>query len=40
MQYFKRKRLVTKAGDEFDAPYFLTEQGRATLAEMTLRLAA
>src|SRR5208337_1361783 len=40
MQYLKRKRLVAKAGDEFDAPYFLTEQGRATLAEMTLRLAA
>jgi DNA-binding MarR family transcriptional regulator/predicted transcriptional regulator len=40
MQYLKRKQLVAKAGDEFDAPYFLTEQGRATLAEMTLRLAA
>jgi DNA-binding IclR family transcriptional regulator len=40
MQYLKRKRLVAKAGDEFDAPYFLTEQGHTTLAEMTLRLAA
>jgi DNA-binding IclR family transcriptional regulator len=40
MQYLKRKRLVAKAGDRFDAPYALTERGRATLAEMTLRQAA
>ena len=40
MQYLKRKRLVAKAGDRFDAPYCLTAQGRATLAEMTLRQAA
>jgi predicted transcriptional regulator len=40
MQYLKRKRLVAKAGEEFEAPYVLTEQGRATLAEMTLRRAA
>ena len=40
MQYLKRKRLVAKAGDEFDAPYRLTEQGRATLAEMSMRRAA
>src|SRR5271165_2189004 len=40
MQYLKRKRLVAKAGLEFDAPYSLTEQRRAVLAEMTLRQAA
>jgi DNA-binding MarR family transcriptional regulator len=40
MQYLKRKRLVAKAGLQFDAPYSLTEQGRAVLAEMTLRRAA
>ena len=31
MQYLKRKRLVAKVGQEFDAPYSLTETGRATL---------
>jgi hypothetical protein len=40
MQYLKRKRLVAKVGQEFDAPYSLTETGRTTLAEMTLRHAA
>jgi len=40
MQYLKRRRLVAKAEDRFDAPYSLTELGRATLAEMTLRRAA
>jgi predicted transcriptional regulator len=40
MQYLKRKRLVKKTGQEFDAPYSLTDQGRAALAEMTRRLAA
>jgi len=40
MQYLKRKRRVAKVGQEFDAPYSLTETGRATLAEMTLRHAA
>jgi hypothetical protein len=40
MQYLKRKRLVAKVGQEFDAPYSLTETGRATLAEMTPRHAA
>jgi DNA-binding IclR family transcriptional regulator len=40
MQYLKRKRLVAKVGQEFDAPYSLTKMGRATLAEMTLRHAA
>jgi DNA-binding PadR family transcriptional regulator len=40
MQYLKRKRLAAKPGLEFDAPYSLTERGRAVLAEMTLRRAA
>jgi len=40
MQYLKRRRLVEKAGPEFDAPFLLTEQGRAILDEMTLRQAA
>ncbi len=40
MQYLKRRRLVAKAEDRFDAPYSLTELGSATLAEMTLRRAA
>jgi predicted transcriptional regulator len=40
MQYLKRKRLVVKIGDGFDAPYRLTQQGGATLAEMSLRRAA
>jgi hypothetical protein len=34
------KRPVAKVGQEFDAPYSLTETGRATLAEMTPRHAA
>lgn len=40
MQYLKRKRLVAKAGQEFDAPYSLTDLGRTTLSDMSLRLAA
>jgi DNA-binding IclR family transcriptional regulator len=40
MQYLKGKRLVAKMGDSFDDPYRLTEQGGATLAEMSLRRAA
>jgi len=40
MQYLKRKRLVMKVGDGFEAPYRLTKQGSATLAEMSLRRAA
>jgi DNA-binding IclR family transcriptional regulator len=40
MQYLKRKQLVAKAGEQYSAPYVLTERGRATLAEMTLRQAA
>ena len=40
MQYLKRKELVVKAGHEYYASYALTERGRATLAEMTVRQAA
>jgi DNA-binding MarR family transcriptional regulator len=40
MQYLKRKQLVEKVGQEFDAPYSLTDEGRAVLAEMTVRHAA
>ena len=40
VQYLKRKELVAKAGLEFDAPYALTVQGHAVLAEMTFRQAA
>jgi DNA-binding MarR family transcriptional regulator len=40
MQYLKRKHLVKKSGQEFNAPYSLTDEGRATLAEMTRRHAA
>jgi predicted transcriptional regulator len=40
MQYLKRKHLVKKAGQEFNAPYSLTDEGRAALAEMTRRHAA
>jgi len=40
MQYLKRKHLVEKTGSEFEAPYSLTDEGRAALAEMTRRLAA
>jgi predicted transcriptional regulator len=40
MQYLKRKHLVKKTGPEFDAPYSLTDEGRAALTEMTRRLAA
>jgi len=40
MQYLKRKHLVKKTGEEFNAPYSLTDEGRATLAEMTRRHAA
>ena len=40
MQYLKRKHLVIKTGPEFDAPYSLTDEGRAALAEMTQRRAA
>jgi Mn-dependent DtxR family transcriptional regulator len=39
MQYLKRKRLVTKVGDELRAPYELTDEGRDTLDNM-IRLAA
>ena len=40
MQYLKRKHLVKKTGQEFSAPYALTDEGRAALAEMTRRDAA
>ena len=40
MQYLKRKHLVKKTGPGFEAPYSLTDEGRAALAEMTRRLAA
>jgi predicted transcriptional regulator len=40
MQYLKRKHLVEKTGQQFNAPYSLTEEGRAALAEMTRRQAA
>jgi hypothetical protein len=40
MQYLKRKQLVEKTSQEFSAPYSLTNEGHAALAEMTRRLAA
>ena len=40
VQYLKRKGLVTKTEDQYGGSYCLTERGRATLAEMTLRRAA
>jgi predicted ArsR family transcriptional regulator len=40
MQYLKRKHLVKKIGREFNAPYSLTDEGHAALAEMTRRHAA
>jgi Mn-dependent DtxR family transcriptional regulator len=38
-QYLKRKRLIAKVGDDLHAPYSLTDDGRATLAEMIRRAA-
>ena len=40
MQYLKRKHLVRKTGQEFGAPYSLTDEGCAALAEMRRRHAA
>jgi Mn-dependent DtxR family transcriptional regulator len=40
MQYLKRKHLVEKTSQEFNAPYSLTNEGHEALAEMTRRLAA
>ena len=40
MQYLKRKHFVEKIGQEFNAPYSLTERGHAVLEEMTRRQAA
>jgi DNA-binding IclR family transcriptional regulator len=37
MQYLKRKGLIQKAEDAFDAPYILTPLGGLTLGEMTHR---
>ena len=37
MQYLKRKGLIQKADEAFDAPYILTPLGSLTLAEMTHR---
>ena len=37
MQYLKRKNLIEKVGDERSAPYTLTDDGRAVLAEMERR---
>jgi predicted transcriptional regulator len=37
MQYLKRKDLVEKIGEEYNAPYSLTDKGHAALAEMTRR---
>ena len=37
MQYLKRKGLVRKMGRDLYAPYVLTDEGKATLTEMTLR---
>jgi Mn-dependent DtxR family transcriptional regulator len=39
MQYLKRRGLVKKAADKLNAPYALTEAGRAALAEMIRRAA-
>jgi len=40
MQYLKRKQLVKKVGRNLVAPYSLTGEGHAVLAEMTRRRAA
>jgi len=40
MQYLKRKHLVQKTGRDFNAPYSLTDEGRAALVEITRRHAA
>jgi predicted transcriptional regulator len=40
IQYLKRKQLVKKTSQEFSAPYSLTDEGRAALAEMTRQYAA
>ena len=37
MQYLKRKNLIQKAAEAFEAPYILTPLGSLTLAEMTHR---
>jgi DNA-binding IclR family transcriptional regulator len=40
MQYLKRKDLVRKFSEQFNAPYTLTDKGHSALAEMTRRHAA
>jgi DNA-binding MarR family transcriptional regulator len=40
IQYLKQRHLIEKTGQEFNAPYSLTDEGRAVLAEMSLRHAA
>jgi predicted ArsR family transcriptional regulator len=40
MQYLKRKHLVRKIGQEFNAPYTLTDEGRAALEAIARRRAA
>jgi DNA-binding IclR family transcriptional regulator len=40
MQYLKRKHLVRKTSQDFNAPYSLTDEGQAILVEMTRRQAA
>jgi len=40
MQYLKRKELVRKNGEGYNAPYLLTDKGHTTLLEMTRRRAA
>jgi Mn-dependent DtxR family transcriptional regulator len=38
-QYLKRKRLIAKTGNDLQAPYSLTDDGRAALIEMIRRAA-
>ena len=40
MQYLKRKELVRKNGEGYNASYLLTDKGHTTLLEMTRRRAA
>lgn len=40
IQYLKRREMVQKTDQDFNAPYSLTEKGHEALAEMTRRLAA
>ena len=40
IQYLKRREMVQKTDQDFNAPYSLTEKGHEVLAKMTRRLAA